>query len=222
VNTLIAWDIETVPQPIGILTESQRQRLELDAKYQAAWLKERGSSQDPHDRAMSLHPYLGWICCLVAVSCTFSDKAKSEENPDGAVIGNPKSYAAETIDGECILLESFWDDIAGINGMPLWITFNGKRFDVPYLRIRTIANGLRCRRIDLLHTNPWANKPHVDLSCIGSAKMPLNLDNLCDARSSILGGCEKCKKELREMHLLNRSLSGQKGAFKKFARFENY
>jgi hypothetical protein len=67
--TIVAWDIETCPQPLESFTEAQRARYEMEIAHKL----DRNPEMDEADASRlvrSVHPFLGWICCISAVSGT--------------------------------------------------------------------------------------------------------------------------------------------------------
>ncbi len=58
------------------------------------------------------------------------------------------------------LLDSFWRFL-GETQPKLVVTFNGKRFDVPYLNIRSAIHGLEPEFV--IPSEPWSRSPHLDL-----------------------------------------------------------
>ncbi len=150
--TIVAWDIETCPQPLSAFTEAQRARYEQELAYQRERRPEL--SEDEASRlARSTHPFLGWICCISAVSGTLRD------GPN-----RPVSWTAETPDAEDGLLAAFWEAVARFPRGTLWVTFNGKRFDVPFVEARSAQHGIAPSRADLTNTYPYRHRPHADLA----------------------------------------------------------
>ncbi len=169
---IIAYDIETCPQPLDSLSEVQT------ARYAKALARQLAKKPDMDEEAASrlvrsVHPLLCWICCISV--CRWHDQ---KGRPREAV-----SYAAETPDREAFLLQRFWEDVQKVKGLPTWVTFNGKRFDVPVLRARTLAyadpdrGALRVGRRDLMNTHRYKHKPHADLSCLFEY---VSLADVCD------------------------------------------
>src|SRR5690606_25397971 len=164
---LIAWDIETCPLPFASYSETQRKRLEQQLIASGA----PGASPDdePALKARSLHPALGWICCL---SVTRADRS-------GRVY-TPKSYLAAIPGEERALLEAFWNDVARFGDRKItWITFNGKRFDVEFLLTRTLYHGLFPTRADLLDQYPYSFTPHCDLMTVW-CRSAMRLEDVCE------------------------------------------
>lgn len=163
---VIGFDIETAPQPLDQLSARQRRRYEL---LVADELKRNAEATeaDVSEKVRSLHPMLGWICCISLVRSTEA----GERRP-------PKSYTASRFDEEAALLEAFWSDLAQLRGRALWVSFNGKRFDADWLRVRSAAHGIAPTRHDILDRYPWRHTPHCDLSRVFECRA--GLDDLCD------------------------------------------
>lgn len=163
---VIAWDLETVPLPEASLSDVQRQRLALATAHEQRRAPDLPAAE-ANRRAASLHPFLGRICCLSAARL----------GPDGRP-ARPKSYTAATPADEADLLRAWWADAARLPRGTRFVTFNGKRFDADWLRVRSAAHGLAPARRDLLDTYPYNHRPHADLArafgCVHS------LDDLCD------------------------------------------
>src|SRR5690606_3161100 len=95
----IAWDIETCPLPVDTFTPVQQRRYERLLRKEGA--PDAGPDEEPSRKVRSLHPALGWICCLSAVRAT-----------DPSRPGTPRSYVATHPGEERALLEAFWQDVA--------------------------------------------------------------------------------------------------------------
>lgn len=147
-----AWDIETVPLPQSAYTDVHTKRLE---KNLAREMKHDPSRDEDDARRLvqSVCPLLGWICCL---SVRRYDGQNERSN-------DPRSYTAENPEQERRLLSDFWRDVSMMPAAT-WITFNGKRFDAPFLLARTYAVGLTPTRWDLLDRHLYRHHPHTDLS----------------------------------------------------------
>ncbi|MEL7169318.1 MAG: exonuclease, partial [Bacteroidota bacterium] len=151
---IIAWDIETAPLPLTSYSERQERRHE---KELGKLMRNRGigtSREELSSMARSLHPMLGYIACISVVRL---DKRTMEP-------AEPKSYFGHLPGQEQLLLARFWEDIGTLpdRGL-LWVTFNGKKFDADWLRVRSAYHGLKPTRKDILDTYPWKHRPHCDL-----------------------------------------------------------
>jgi hypothetical protein len=163
--TIVAWDIETCPQSLESLTEAQQARYDMELAYKL----DRNPDMDEADASRlvrSVHPFLGWTCCIAAVSGTL-DSGPNE----------PVSWTAASMDDEAALLQAFWQAVAAFPRGTLWATFNGKRFDVPYVEARSAAHGITPTRQDLRNTYPYSHKPHADLAWLWPQHYAL--DGLC-------------------------------------------
>ncbi|MEM6328361.1 MAG: ribonuclease H [Bacteroidota bacterium] len=162
---IIAWDIETVPQPLDSFSYRQQRRHDLMLNDEARRTPE-ADRDDLSRKVRSLHPMLGWICCISCVRLGAGDQP-----------AEPKSYTAHLRGHESGLLSQFWADIAKV-GPALWVTYNGKRFDADWLRVRSAAHGIVPSRRDILDRYPFRHEPHCDLSRVFDCRS--GLDDLCD------------------------------------------
>lgn len=165
----VAWDIETCPFPVDSFSEAQRSRFEERLSKR----RSKRPDEDKDDAARlvrSLHPLLGWVCCISAVRGAVGEAAN-----------RPKSWTAASPEEEPELLERFWDDIQHISrNAPTirWVTFNGKKFDVPFVEARSMHHGITPVNSALLDTYPFNDAPHLDL--MGLWPMPMRLHELCE------------------------------------------
>lgn len=180
-NHAIAFDIETCPQPVTSLSDRQKRRLDLELARELERLPEaerEGRRDEISRKVRSLHAALGWICCISVVRL----------DPSGEIL-TPRSYTAAHMGQEKDMLARFWADVAKMPDMAVWVSFNGKRFDLDWLFTRTLAHGLRLINRRLLRRNPYDNQGHVDLATLWKAHM--GLADVCD-----LLGVENPKAEL--------------------------
>lgn len=164
-GSVVAWDAETCPMPEHLYTDAHRARLEKETSI----IRDRRQDLDDEAArrlAQSTHPFLGWICCVSAVAGSLENGCRK-----------PISFKAASIDGEKALLQAFWDAIGQFPGKPVWVTFNGKRFDVPFLLARSAANGVAPSRFDIADTYPYKHRPHADL--YGAWPCCYTLHDLC-------------------------------------------
>ncbi len=63
-------------------------------------------------------------------------------------------------DAETELLSKFWDWLAA-NGHERYVTFNGKRFDIPFVNVRSAIHGLTPRVV--IPADPLTTRPHFDV-----------------------------------------------------------
>lgn len=163
-ETIVAWDIETCPLSFDAFTDAQQHRYDWELRIRSNRRPDEPRSEASR-RVRSFHPFLGWICCISAVSGTV----------DGGP-NEPCTWTAATPDTESVLLARYWEAVTGF-GSVRWVTFRGKAFDVPFLTARTIHHGLRPTRSDLIDTYPYRHSPHADLS--GLWPQVYSLNDLC-------------------------------------------
>ena len=147
--TMAAWDIETCPFPAEELAPPHQERLQQEIRYRAQ--RSDRPSEELSRLARSVHPFLGWVCAI----------AVAVEDEDGTYA--PLTWTAGAPGEETDLLRAFWDGIASFPGGTRWVTFNGKRFDVPFVLARSARYGIVPTRRDIQDTYPYSDKPHTDL-----------------------------------------------------------
>jgi len=166
----VAWDIETCPRPYEELSESHRERHRKECEHEMEDGEEE-PSDEVKSKAASLHPMLGWICCISAVAGDLSNGHRE-----------PYSWVAPSQEQEADMLESFWQDIQALTdhaGKVRWITCNGKRFDVPFVSARSMRHGIAPTNGRMLKTHKYQNKPHLDLANVWDAPW-YSLADMCD------------------------------------------
>lgn len=174
----VAWDIETCPIPLEAMTEAQRNRYEKELRREL----QKDPDQDHEEassRVRSLHLHLGWICCISAVRGTLCGRQ-----------GAPRTWSCSNPTGEAELLRGFWDVLGRFPPSTLWVTFNGKAFDVPFLLGRSVHHGIRSTQQRLTDTYPFRHRPHADLARIWPRRF--NLDGLCDLLGVSSSKSEMC------------------------------
>ena len=158
-----ALDVETCPLPAERLDPIRLLRLEQQAARIAQ--KDGLEATAARSKAASLHPLLGWICCVsVAIG-------------EGAQVQRVKSWTAASPDEEATLLVDLWEALPRL-GAACWITFNGKRFDAPFLRLRSIANTVAMPDLGLFDLYPYSDRPHCDLMRV-CERFAFSLSDLC-------------------------------------------
>lgn len=163
---LVAWDVETCPTPLDALSPAQQVRYEKELRRQLKQTPEM-AEDDASRLVRSVHPFLGWVCCVSAVAGSL----------DGSV-REPRSWSCAEPGGEAELLRRFWTDVARFPASTVWVTFNGKRFNAPFLLARSLKHGLAPTQSRPLDTYPYRHTPHADLACVWPRQC--GLDDLCD------------------------------------------
>lgn len=164
----LAFDIETAPLDPHGFTPAQTKRLAKET----ARLRQREphlSEDEAAAKACCLTPHLGYIC---AVSIVWH-----------AAKPGPESYhswaqVCVCPEAERWLLAEFFDQVEAL-AIDKAVSFNGKRFDAPFIAARALTRGLAPprRANKLLDTHRWRSDPHADLMHLFA--FATSLDDLC-------------------------------------------
>ena len=136
----------------------------------------------PIDKVLGLNPLFSRVVSIAVGSADGDGGCVLLSPPDDRV----DAIAAEAPDWmrvmkESEMLESFWSLAAAAS---LVITFNGRSFDLPFLRNRSAILGVPVT-LDLVSQPPFQHAPHLDLYAIlsggGWGARPMNLDAACFA-----------------------------------------
>lgn len=164
----VAFDIETVPLPMETYTERQRRRWALLVEKEGERLPADATVADlpdVHRKVASLHAHLGRVCC---VSLAWHARPEAGET-EWAV--NPardpyfsRSFAAPGPDDEEAMLVELWSWLEGV-GVSRVVGFNSKRFDAPFLKVRSLRHAVAlpsCWRL-FAESRAWLMGDHADL-----------------------------------------------------------
>lgn len=163
----VAWDIETCPRPYEELSEAHRERHRKESEHKMEDGAEE-PSKEVKSKAASLHPMLGWICCISVAAGTLSEGHRE-----------PHSWGAASLGEEADMLRAFWNDIQKLSNRVQWITCNGKHFDVPFLSARTAKHGITPTNSRILDTHKYRSDKHLDLANVWYSPI-YSLADLCD------------------------------------------
>lgn len=163
-SQLIAWDIETCPLPLENFSERQMRRHDMEVAKILS--REEITPEEASRKARALHPHLGWICAIAFQRV----KHGQRRDPWKECVGTPGDEAG--------LLTRFWKAIDQLPNYSLWLTFNGKGFDVEFLQWRSIVHGIVPSRHDLLDRHKFRHDRHLDLTCLGYK--PMGLADACE------------------------------------------
>ena len=167
--TYVAWDIETCPRPSEELSDSHRRRHRKECEHRMDGSGE--PSEEQRSKAASLHPMLGWVCCVSAVAGSL-ERGHRE----------PYSWTAADQTDEAEMLRAFWSDIESMVAQTRqirWVTFNGKQFDAPFLSARSVRHGVHSTDQDILDTHKYRDGSHLDLANVWQRPW-YSLEDLCD------------------------------------------
>jgi len=141
---IIGFDIETIPQQKA-LTRSQQDWLDKKLEFALAKAPSYEDREETKRRIMATTPYLGEIVCI------------SLGEVQGSKI-NAESFIGEEKD----LLKRFWEVIGGVsNG--LYVSFNGLKFDVNFIVMRSMYHKVLPTNKNFLNTSKFRKFPHFDV-----------------------------------------------------------
>lgn len=139
---MIVFDIETVNFPVDQYSEVQKEHVKKKLDQAIARNPDLDARAE-EGKIKGTDPYLSRVVCI---GMFFPDTGRKL-----AIIN----------DDEKVLLENFWKEIRTEN---LFISYNGVKFDVPYLIKRSIKHGVACSNPEFLKYtiyNPLP--PHFDV-----------------------------------------------------------
>lgn len=162
----ISFDLETIPQetstPAQIKQYSKKEPL----------IESKGFSEN---MIRSTDPFLGRILCI---GMYYRDTVAEDTSHKALYKGSEKD-----------ILQEFWDILEKVDLNTKMVSFNGFNFDIPWIRIRSLVNGIKMGKRGMsyfFNINQFKNTPHVDLMVAikGDKFLPnitVGLDLACDA-----------------------------------------
>ncbi len=172
----VAFDIETVPlETLEKLPSGLAERIRSHAE------RDDGDT----GKVMSLSPLFGQVVSLAVQDLDDPENRTALALPRQKELfpGGGKGEKQVTfLSSEEEILRSFW---ALALSCPLLVSFNGRRFDVPFLQVRSAVHGIPVP-VDLLGNRyNRRNNPHLDLvevvTSFGLLRGPASLDACCHA-----------------------------------------
>ena len=136
---MLVFDIETVPINEENLSVTQKSFIQKKLKF----AQTRNPSLDvkaEESKIRGTDPYLARIVCI------------------GIYYPLNGSRLSLTNESEKAILESFWGQLAGYSGV--YISFNGVRFDVPFINKRSMIHGLKPSNLSFLQHTKYNPYPH--------------------------------------------------------------
>lgn len=159
----LIFDIETVGEDFDSLDKATQEQL-------TRWIKRESGNEEEYKLALAdlknglgFSPLTGEIVAIGMLDCTKNEGAVYFQAPD-------KKYEESKEDGivfkamtEAEMLKRFWE---AANHYQVFVTFNGRAFDAPFLMVRSAIHGIRptkdfMRGRYLYQHNPEAL--HIDL-----------------------------------------------------------
>ena len=140
----VGFDIETIPQQKA-LTRSQQEWLDNKLEFALEKAPSYESKEETRRRVMATTPYLGEIVCISL----------------GEVNGS--QIRTESFTGtEKELLKNFWDVIGKVPNAT-WVSFNGLKFDVNFIVMRSLYHKILPTNKNFLNTSKFRKYPHFDV-----------------------------------------------------------
>lgn len=138
----LVFDIETIPQE----NLSKAQLIQLEKKKKSTTMEDV--------TILSTDPFLGKV---IVISIFYKNKFDNSEQCKAIYGTNEKE-----------ILEEFWNGITKLEHNTKLISFNGFNFDIPWLRIRSIINGIQIpnSKVNFFNLNPYKGCPHIDLMVV--------------------------------------------------------
>jgi len=141
----LSFDLETIPLEEDTYSKAQKKQFKV---------KRRSAPESFSDEGIrGTDPTLGRILCI---GVYYKDDTTTPPT-------DTKTCIYEGTEKE--ILESFWEGIASLPAGTKIISFNGIKFDIPWVRIRSLVHGIKIprSRVDFFNVNQFKNSPHVDL-----------------------------------------------------------
>ena len=145
---IFVFDIETIPQEE--LTVPLWQELERKTGNEVVKISE--NEETVRLRLQSVNPAFGRIFCIAVLYRSMNSQGVWEEAREVFYDSDEKA-----------LLSNFWRRLADFSSRrTLFVSFNGLRFDVPFIIARTLAQGLPQTNKLFLDTYRYGRFPHFD------------------------------------------------------------
>ncbi len=163
-HNIFVFDIETIPQET--LTIPLWRELEHKTGNEVAKTSE--NEETIRLKLQHLNPAFGRILCIGVLYKSMNSQGEWKEEREAFYASDEKE-----------LLSNFGSRLADFdNRRTLFVSFNGLRFDVPFIIARTIAQGLpRTNRL-FLDTYRYGRFPHFDV-CL-ALENQLTLEAACE------------------------------------------
>lgn len=141
---ILGFDIETIPQ-IKELSSAQEEWLETRLKTTKEKISQK-EEQEIRKKIMGTTPYLGEIICIGLGQLVDSNiKTKS-------IIGKEEK-----------ILKEFWEILEKLPTNVLFVSFNGLKFDVNFITMRSLHHNILPTNNYFLNTTKFRQHPHFDV-----------------------------------------------------------
>ncbi|HOJ37845.1 MAG TPA: ribonuclease H-like domain-containing protein [Ignavibacteriales bacterium] len=171
---IFVYDIETLAFPFEALTPSQQEYLQRYAEKIDDPLEKQKKIEE-NIRYLSLYPYTAKIITLGMYEINYDKGVILYEDKESQEVWYDTDKRFKFIPStEAEILEYFWSKIAKADKI---VSFNGKNFDLPFLKIRSAINKIKVPKFDKKFS-------HIDLldefTFYGKLRK-FNLDFYCHA-----------------------------------------
>lgn len=140
----IGFDIETIPQQ-KTLSRAQEEWLDKKLEYALDKAPSYESKEETKRRVMATNPYLGEIVCI-SLGEVSSTQIRTE-----SFTGDEKE-----------ILKNFWKTIGKVSNAT-YVSFNGLKFDVNFIVIRSMYHKILPTNKQFLNTSKYRKFPHFDV-----------------------------------------------------------
>lgn len=148
--TKIVFDIETTGVDFETLDEKSRE-------YLVKYAEDEEEEEEIKNQRLGLYPFTGEVVAIGLFNPDTERGAVYFQAPGAAIAPYRKDNAEYSTGSEKEILEKFWADIKNYNQ---FVTFNGRRFDCPFLLIRSAMIGVKPTRNLMPHRY---YDTHIDL-----------------------------------------------------------
>ncbi len=163
VNTLI-FDIETVGEDFDALDSETKKNLTHWIRRDSDTEEEYKLALEDMKKGLGFSPLTGQIIAIGALDCHKNEgavyyQAPGQRNPEHKEEGITFKQMTEAD-----MIRKFWELAARYQ---VFVTFNGRAFDVPFLMVRSAVNGVRPVKDLMRGRYLYQNSPealHVDLA----------------------------------------------------------
>jgi len=138
----LVLDIETVGQPVDAIPERALEYLEKALERDAPEPEDLARRREDMIARFGLDPTTGRVIVIGLLDVDTGAETVFAEN------------------SEKELLSEFWDWLAA-HEPERYVTFNGKRFDIPFLNIRSAIHSLAPAKV--IPAEPLTTRPHFDV-----------------------------------------------------------
>ena len=145
-NDPIAFDIETIPdQNMSVIHKAKLEdRLEIFKKN----MRDNETEEGLRTRIASTDPWFGQVVCIGCYRPLTNEQIVFMKGTEADILTN------------------FWKFINGERFKGEFISYNGLRFDVPFIIIRSLINRIKQTNYRFMNTARYRTDPHYDVQML--------------------------------------------------------